>query len=627
MFRSRLLNVLVVLAFVAGLWIPGAVLAQTPEPVQPSTALPVMQTVSAGEAHNITPQGGSWLGSNLIVNGDAEATIGRPPAPWQGGETDFIVASSYGDPGYPYPNDPGPVARGARFFRASKQNKEINAWQKRDVSAVASAIDTGQIGFQMSGFFGGLGSSTDYALLRVYFEDANQKMVAGSSPVAIGFVSAADRLNRTGLLERSTLGKVPKGTRFVNFQLQILPVNRSDPNARPDALADNLSFNLQPLKTMLPMVTSGITQPARSVPAAPSSLTATGDSLTTLRLAWTDNAANETGYLVERAPAGSSTFAVLARIAANQVQFSDKGLSPQTSYTYRVSAYNEVGASPAVTASGATLANPLTPPAAPASCWTSSTSAISTVVGWSDSSDNEEYFTLQMMYEGQSWVTLANIEPGATYVIVTDLLDDKGMYFRIRAHNEAGDSAWCTTAYTHTTAMVNVFTVENYASYPIVYLEVDGVNQLPVYPMGIFPGGAYQMSLPAGHHEVEVRTGFWQSRTDRFDMYSYFADFDLASGGAVTLEVPDVSLEGILTQFDPSGMGYWEGYYFDANMNCRTVAFQFDDHGGYQFYTSNVKQGSGQLCTAGPPARHLQPEVQRGRGMRVCCWSSTGSST
>jgi hypothetical protein len=549
-----------------------------------------MQSVTVDVQPVISAMGGDWFGSNLIANGDAEVNPpGRPTTGWTGGVDDFIVISSYGDPGYPLPNDPGPMDRGTRFFRASKLHHEINAWQAVNISGLASAVDTGQVGFNMSGFFGGLGTSNDYALLRVYFQDADGKQVAGSSPVVIGSVKAADRINRTGLLERSAQGKLPKGTRSLNFQLQMLKGGTSN----PDALADNLTFVLEKMKVMLPMVTNGNPQPSRTVPAAPTNLVATGDSLTTMRLTWKDNASNESGFLVERAPFGSSSFAILAHTIANVNEYNDKSLAPQTSYTYRIRAYNEVGNSTAVTANGSTLSNPATPPAKPASCWTSNTSAISTVVGWTDSSTNEAYFILQMQYSGGNWYHLANIEPGATYVIVTDLNPNSYVRFQIAAHNAAGTSTWCTTAYALTGSLANVLTIVNQASYPIIYLAVDGVNLFPVYPMGILPGGSYQISLSAGKHTVEIRTGFWQSRTSRFDMYTYYDEFTLTSGYNATLTVPDVSLEGILTQFHPSGEGYWEGYYFDTNLNCRTAAFRFYSDGKYVFYVSNAKQGQG----------------------------------
>ena len=68
------------------------------------------------------------------------------------------------------------------------------------------------------------------------------------------------------------------------------------------------------------------------------------------------------------------------------------------------------------------------------------------------------------------------------------------------------------------------------------------------------------MDLDPGLHSYEIRTGFWQSNTSRFDMYTYSGTFDLPAAGVSTLTVDDVTLEGILTQFSDTGMGYWEGY-------------------------------------------------------------------
>lgn len=95
-------------------------------------------------------------------------------------------------------------------------------------------------------------------------------------------------------------------------------------------------------------------------PAAPSGLSATGISETTINLGWTDNASTETGYRVERrpGPAGQSSFTTVANPGVNATSFSDTGLTANTTYDYRVVAVNNSGDSGFATASGTTLAPP-----------------------------------------------------------------------------------------------------------------------------------------------------------------------------------------------------------------------------------------------------------------------------
>ena len=90
----------------------------------------------------------------------------------------------------------------------------------------------------------------------------------------------------------------------------------------------------------LPPAASPTAPPA---PAAPSSLSATAVSTSQINLSWTDNSSVETGYKIERAPAvnnAAGTFAQIATVGANVKTYANTGLSANTTYYYRVRAYN-----------------------------------------------------------------------------------------------------------------------------------------------------------------------------------------------------------------------------------------------------------------------------------------------
>lgn len=78
------------------------------------------------------------------------------------------------------------------------------------------------------------------------------------------------------------------------------------------------------------------------VPLAPSNLTCYAFSPTTIILNWTDNSTDETGYKIER-KTGSGTYAVVGSTITNETTFNDFGLTPNTTYSYRVKAYNAGG--------------------------------------------------------------------------------------------------------------------------------------------------------------------------------------------------------------------------------------------------------------------------------------------
>jgi hypothetical protein len=87
---------------------------------------------------------------------------------------------------------------------------------------------------------------------------------------------------------------------------------------------------------------SGVTTVATPAapPSAPSNLQLSVVSDTQIDLSWTDNAANETGFEIER-----DGTVVASDVAADTESYSDTGLSSNTSYDYRVRAVNAAGAS------------------------------------------------------------------------------------------------------------------------------------------------------------------------------------------------------------------------------------------------------------------------------------------
>lgn len=63
-------------------------------------------------------------------------------------------------------------------------------------------------------------------------------------------------------------------------------------------------------------------------PLVPSGLVTTTLGANAIHLAWTDNASNEQGFTVERAPLGSGAFAVVATLGADVTSFRDRPRSP-----------------------------------------------------------------------------------------------------------------------------------------------------------------------------------------------------------------------------------------------------------------------------------------------------------
>ena len=86
------------------------------------------------------------------------------------------------------------------------------------------------------------------------------------------------------------------------------------------------------------------TSPAPPALTAPSGLTATAVSRTQINLSWVDNSGNETGFKIERCKNASCTnYVEISQVGANVTIFADTGLTKNTTYRYRVRAFNASG--------------------------------------------------------------------------------------------------------------------------------------------------------------------------------------------------------------------------------------------------------------------------------------------
>jgi len=105
-----------------------------------------------------------------------------------------------------------------------------------------------------------------------------------------------------------------------------------------DRTAGNLNLDTVSVDQMYFLVE----QAAGNPPAAPSGLTAAAVS-GQIDLNWTDNSTDEYGFEIERSADNGTNWDVLATVAADSQAYADTGLTPETTYDYRVRAFNGAG--------------------------------------------------------------------------------------------------------------------------------------------------------------------------------------------------------------------------------------------------------------------------------------------
>lgn len=96
-------------------------------------------------------------------------------------------------------------------------------------------------------------------------------------------------------------------------------------------------------------------------PTSPSGLTATAVSGSQINLAWVDTSSNETGFYVDRGTSSAGPWTTVT-LAAGSTSYSSVGLTANTTYYYRVGAYNAKGTSYSTTVSATTSGVSQPPP-------------------------------------------------------------------------------------------------------------------------------------------------------------------------------------------------------------------------------------------------------------------------
>ena len=188
---------------------------------------------------------------------------------------------------------------------------------------------------------------------------------------------------------------------------------------------------------------------AAAVPDAPTLLGAILQSGPRVSLTWTDNATNETGFVVERCTgAGCTNFAQIAvpgpRNNTGSVTYLDTTVTAGNSYSYQVKAVNAAGPSLSYT-NIATVSVPAIP-AAPTNFTVAAVKAngnnYTATLTWA-AATNPTNFTIQRATNATFTTNLTSFTPAGNLRTLTQTVTrNTTYYYRIRANNLGGSSAW-----------------------------------------------------------------------------------------------------------------------------------------------------------------------------------------
>jgi len=175
-------------------------------------------------------------------------------------------------------------------------------------------------------------------------------------------------------------------------------------------------------------------------PNAPSNLVATVVSAFTIKLTWQDNSNDEYGFKIWYKEGANGTYSYKTLSSANQTSYSFDGLKPETTYYFKITAYNYYGDSLDYSneASATTLSAKPQAPSNLSAVFKSSTSVILT---WQDNSSDETGFAIYRK-DGinGSYTEIKTVSSNATTYTASLPNSCVDYYFLVRAYNSYGES-------------------------------------------------------------------------------------------------------------------------------------------------------------------------------------------
>ncbi len=154
-----------------------------------------------------------------------------------------------------------------------------------------------------------------------------------------------------------------------------------------------------------------------------------------VRLSWKDNSINELGYVIEQYVEGD--FITIDSVKASQTTYFHRGLPLDSTYKYRVRAYNNAGVSEPSDFTEVTIVQPI--PDAPISFEAVVLNNYDVQLTWADNSDVELGYIIEQSING-TYVAIDTVDLSYTSYFQDNLPPDSTYWYRVRAYNNTGVS-------------------------------------------------------------------------------------------------------------------------------------------------------------------------------------------
>jgi len=161
-------------------------------------------------------------------------------------------------------------------------------------------------------------------------------------------------------------------------------------------------------------------------------------------LSWQDNSSEESGFMVYRS-VNNGSYSQIAVVSKNVITLSDTaGLTPGSTYSYKVLAYNVSGLSGYSNAAAVSV--PVVP-SAPTNLSAVAVSSSRINLSWTDNSSNETGFFVERRVSGGSFTKIATLGANVKTYSSINLKANTSYSYRIRAYNSSGNSSYSNTVY------------------------------------------------------------------------------------------------------------------------------------------------------------------------------------